>query len=162
MSIYNRSELEDTLTELADSQIVLSHTDDVEYTDWENVRQLHSTGVIETLYVERHELTVTLDSGEHAGDEIARMEWVVDREGGIAYIHWLRVIDQYQNQGIGSTIRAAVVETLHRRPGVSHVLSEAYTEAGKQLISKQDFDPLTEINQLPDIDDIREWFAKAV
>jgi ribosomal protein S18 acetylase RimI-like enzyme len=162
MPIHNRSELEATLAELIDEQIILSHDDDVEYTDWENVRQLRSAELLATLYVERHELTVTLDSGELAGDEIARMEWVVDRESGIAYIHWLRVADQYQHQGIGSTIRAAIMETLHQRPGVSHVLSEAYTEAGKQLMSDQDFRPLSDFDGLPDIDDIREWFAKTV
>lgn len=136
------------------------HEQTSEYTDWENLRTLHDHGLISTQYVTRNKLVIYID----IDTEIARIEWCTSPTDGVAYIHWTKVKQKYQQNGIGSTIRKAVLDTLRKQPTLNWVFSEAYSKKGRKLMtaSSQKFKPLSEYSIFDHLETDQHWFAKTI
>lgn len=144
-------------------QIAVEHSKSEEFVDWENLTLLSKTDLIETLYVHRQKITVH-PKGETKSreNEIARMEWARESNSSVVYFHWVWVKDGYRQQGVGSTIRQSVIDHYADVPGVSYIVTEAFSPSGKGLITSQEFKPLDEMPAHLDADLRGDWFAYTV
>jgi len=158
-----RSKLVEQISDILGEPIDLSYDEWDEYTDTENMNILLEAGYLESLYAFNHKLVIyPKDIEQTSENEIARIEWIISAGSGYVYMHWIEVSDEFQNQGIGSTLRQTVLDELRSDPRLSHAISEAHSKEGKGLITSQDFKPIEEFRLLPKIDDDGRWFAKSL
>lgn len=148
-----------SLDTVIDEGIEIDYTQTEEFLDFENLFELHAAGLIESCYVVRRLVTINLPNDSKEGGEIARIEWILT-ESGYAYMHWTKVADEYKRQGIGSTLRKSILDTLQANPNISHTLSQAHSKSGQCLMESQGFKPFCEFSFLPEMK--HNWYAKTL
>jgi GNAT superfamily N-acetyltransferase len=127
--------------------VTVEHTTEHRKIPWENVNHLVTEDILENKYGKLNILSITHTD---TNTEIACIEWAHFPTHRIGYIHWTHVHENYRQQGIGSTIRQTVVDTLASK--VSHIYTEGYSELGIKLITSQDFEEI-------ELDHIGRWFV---